>query len=605
MPFVASVRRFACICVALGSLGATTPTVRAQAAEIMPLSEVRAGQTGVGYTVMRGSQPDEFRVEILGILKDSFPGLDLIVGRLNGLGLEKSGVVAGMSGSPVYVDGRLIGAVAYRLVDFGYEAIAGIVPIENMLELRDREQASPPGAGNVSDLLEVASLLLRGEAAESLTGFSPGVRLPGGIGRITTPLGLTGFDPRLTARMRPLFEELGWVPVAGGTSGGALQHRDSLVPGGAIAVQLVRGDMSITATGTITYVDGDRLLAFGHPFMQGGDVDFPLVAAEVITILSSQAASQKLTVVGNEVIGAVRQDRLPGIMGVLGEVPAMIPVSLQLAAGDSSGKHVSFEVVDDPLLTPLYLFFGLVNVVQSFGEVYGEGTIDFRAHMRLGAGQDDIELRGLFASRDQAVVALAGWLSALFGSVQANAFEPVHVEGIEGEVVFLEGVRSAVVQRLWYTRRQVRAGETARLRAVLRPFRGEPFVQEIEVPIPADTPAGGLRITVGSAAGYLSELEAAGAGGAEPTDLRSLVRRLNAAPRSDVLYVVATTEAAGATVAGAPMPALPPSVMEMLNSGASAADVGRLDRRLVYRTGIEMARVISGSGSVDIEIERR
>ena len=282
----------------------------------------------------------------------------------------------------------------------------------------------------------------------------------------------------------------------------------------------------------------------------------------------------------------------------------MIPVSWQLV-GDSSGKQVNFEVVDDPLLTPLYLFFGLVNVVQSFGEVYGEGTIDFRARMRLGAGQDDIELRGLFASRNQVVVSLAGWLSSLFGSVQANAFESVHVEGIEAEVVFLEGVRSVAVQRLWYTRRQIRAGETARLRAVLRPFRGEPFVQEIEVPIPADTPAGVLRITVGSAAGYLSELEAAGAGGAEPTDLRSLVRRLNAAPRSDVLYVVATTEAAGATVAGEPMPALPPSVMEMLNSGASAADVERLDRRLVYRTGIEMARVISGSGSVDIEIERR
>lgn len=241
---------------------------------------------------------------------------------------------------------------AYRLVDFGYEAIAGIVPIENMLELRDREQASSPGAGNVSELLEVASLLLRGEAAESLMGFSPGVRLPGGIGRITTPLGLTGFDPRLTARMRPLFEGLGWVPMAGGRNGGALQDRDGLVPGGAIAVQLVRGDMSITATGTITYVDGDRLLAFGHPFMQGGDVDFPLVAAEVITILSSQAASQKLIVVGSEVIGAVRQDRLPGIMGVLGEVPAMIPVSLQLV-GDSSGKQVNFEVVDDPLITPL------------------------------------------------------------------------------------------------------------------------------------------------------------------------------------------------------------------------------------------------------------
>ena len=149
--------------------------------------------------------------------------------------------------------------------------------------------------------------------------------------------------------------------------------------------------------------------------------------------------------------------------------------------------------------------------------------------------------------------------------MQANAFEPVQVEGIEAEAVFLEGVRSAQLQRLWYTQREVRAGESARLRAVLRPYRGEPLVQEIEVPIPADTPAGPLRIAVGSAAEYLRELEAAGAGGSEPTDLSGLVERLNTAPRGDLLYVVATTEATGATVAGAPMPFLPPSVMEMLN----------------------------------------
>jgi len=545
----------------------------------MPLSEVRVGQVGVGYTVVHGTVPDEFRVEILGVLKDSFPGLDLIVGRLNGLGLEQAGVVAGMSGSPVYVDGRLIGAVAYRLVDFGHEAIAGIVPIENMLRLGERKRPRPTSGASVSELLDLASLLLRGESAELPMKFAAGAGLPGGINRIATPLGLTGFDPRLTARMLPLFEGLGWTPMAGGAGGSSAQDSGPMVPGGAIAVQLVRGDMNITATGTITYVDGDRVFAFGHPFMQGGDVDFPLVAAEVITVLSSQAASQKLTAVGSEVIGALRQDRLPGIMGVLGEVPVMIPVSLQLA-GASSGAQVNFEVVNDPTLTPLYLFFGLVNVVQSFEDVYGEGTIDFRARLRLGGGQDDVELRGLFASRSQAVVSLAGWLSGLFG-------------------------RSAEVQRLWYTQRQVRAGETARLRAVLRPYRGEQLVQEIEVPIPADTPAGPLRITVSSAAGYLAELEAAGAGGAEPTDLAGLVRRLNDAPRGDVLYVVATSAAAGATVAGAPMPTLPPSVMEMLNSGASAADVGRLDRRLVYRAGIEMARVISGSGSVDIEVVRR
>jgi len=478
------------------------------------------------------------------------------------------------------------------------------VPIENMLELGSRGAPGAPGAGNVSEMLEAASLLLRGEGEQSLTRLTAGARLPGSLGRITTPLAVTGFDPRLTARMRPLLEGLGWAPMAGGVGGATLEEGSGLVPGGAIGVQLVRGDMNITATGTITHIDGDRVFAFGHPFMQGGDVDFPMVAAEVITVLSSQASSQKLTAVGSAVIGAVRQDRLPGIMGVLGEVPAMIPVSLQLA-GASSGRQASFEVVDDPVLTPLYLFFGLVNVIQSFEDVYGEGTIDFRARMRLGAGHDDVELRGLFTSRSQAVVSLAAWLSSLFGSVQSNAFEPVRVVAIDAEAIFLEGVRSAEVQRLWYTQREVRAGETARLRAVLRPHRGEPVVQEIEVPIPADTPAGPLRITVGSAADYQRELEAAGAGGAQPIDLAGLVRRLNAAPRADVLYVVATTAAAGATVAGAPMPTLPPSVMEMLNSGASVADVGRLERRLVYSAGIEMMRVMSGSGSVDIEVVRR
>lgn len=598
------VSRVTCVFVAMSLLAAPTRAAGGQSAEIMPLSEVRVGQIGVGYTVVRGTEPDEFRVEVIGILEGTFPGLDLIVGRLNGLGLERSGVVAGMSGSPVYVEGRLIGAVAYRLIDFGHEAIAGIVPIESMLRLRERQQVGSANVADVRELLDLASRLLRGESAEASMKFAVASGLPGGINRITTPLALAGFDPGLTARMRPLFEGLGWVPMAGGVGGATAPEGGELVPGGAIAVQLVRGDMNITATGTITYVDGDHVFAFGHPFMQGGDVDFPMVAAEVITVLSSQAVSTKLTAVGSEVIGAFRQDRLPGIMGVLGEVPAMIPVSLQLA-GASSGRLVNFEVVDDPILTPLYLFFGLVNVVQSFEEVYGEGTIDFRARMRLGAGQEDVELRGLFASRSQAVVSLAGWLSGLFGSVQSNGFEPVHVEGIEVEAVFLEGVRSAEVQRLWYTQRQVRAGETARLRVVLRPHRGDLLTEEIEVPIPADAPIGSLRITVGSAASYLAELEAAGAGGAEPTDLAGLVRRLNAAPRGDVLYVVATSKAAGATVAGTPMPTLPPSVMEMLNSGASAADVGRLDRRLVYSAGIEMARVISGSGSVDIEVVRR
>jgi hypothetical protein len=326
------------------------------------------------------------------------------------------------------------------------------------------------------------------------------------------------------------------------------------------------------------------------------------VTAEIITVLESQAASQKLSAVGDDVIGAIRQDRLPGVMGVLGSTAVMIPVTIELRG--TSGSHtVRFEVVDDPMLTPLYLFFGLVNIVQSMEDTYGAGTIDFDGRIEL-AGHGDVNLNDLFADRSQAIIRLAGWLSGLFGSVQGNEFGPVVVRGVEAKLQLLEGVRTAEIERLWPTRETVRRGETARLRAVLRSYRGDPIVREIEVPIPANLSPGPVNIVVGSAAAYLGGLSAAGGDGAAPTSLDGLVTLLNDSTRSDRLYVIATRAAAGATVAGVRLPSLPPSALEMVNSGASAADTVGLDSHVIFRGEFDLGRVVAGSASVQIMVER-
>ena len=239
--------------------------------DTMSVEDLRPGMRGIGYTVVRGSQPEEFQVEILGVLEDAMPKQDIVIARLSGLELEDSGVAAGMSGSPVYVDGKLVGAVAYRLGAFQKEPIAGLTPIGNMLRIGEDSSRGTSGAVSVlpnEALLSAAAELLAGDSPSDLRSLRPTLSAAG-VTPIATPVTIGGAEPQVVARLAPLFEALGWRPALGGTTSSP-QANAALRPGSTVAAQLMRGDITFTASGTVTHVDEDQVLAFGHSFLQGG-----------------------------------------------------------------------------------------------------------------------------------------------------------------------------------------------------------------------------------------------------------------------------------------------------------------------------------------------
>ena len=582
-----------------------TQSSEAAAVELMSLSEVRVGMVGTGLTVVGGTKPESFGAEVLGVLHDVSPRHDLIVARLTGLGLERSGVLAGMSGSPVYIDGRLVGAVAYRLANFGHEAIAGIVPIEDMLEVSALESDGPAP----STAVEISPALALRAAAELLTGAN-GVEalLPPrgptqGVQAIATPVAIGGLSPSMVGRLAPLFDALGWTATLGGTAGSE-EVEANLVPGGMVGVQLVRGDVNITASGTITHREGNRLLAFGHAFLRGGSVDFPMVPAQVITVLSSAQASSKLAAAGGQVVGAVRQDRQTAILGLIGEQPRMVPVHTRIEEAGRT-EFLDFEIVADRLITPLYLYFGLVSGVQSLDRTFGEGSIEVDAQIDLGGGLDAVQFDNLFSSPNQAILSLSATLAGLFGALYDNEFEPVDVQAIDLSINLRQDRRSATVSRAWYDRASVRAGETITLTVALKPFRGPEVLEQLKFTVPPGTPPGTVTLLVGDAAS-IDRQEAAAIGGANQSrSLSHVVRLLNSIRRSDRLYLQATRPAAGALLNGATLPALPPSVLQILSSEQARGDVVRLEHTLIEEIVQPVDYVISGSHKIEVQVRSR
>ena len=603
---------------------------------LMPVDEIRAGMIGVGQTVMQGSELSSFGVEILGVLRDVYPHQHLIIARLTGLGLERSGVIAGMSGSPVTVDGRLVGAVAYRLTNFGHEAIAGIVPIENMLAVADRERTRDhePGSAvgarsvDVSALLTAAAAYVTGDGVETANLGS--LRLPfassaiadagTGIEPIATPVTVSGFHPALVERIAPLFAQLGWMPSLGGVAGNSAESDTggqigspgaegdwAVEPGGSVAVQLVRGDINVAATGTVTYRDGDRILAFGHPFLQGGSVDFPIVQAEVITVLSSMASSSKLAAAGDRVLGSIRQDRLAAVMGVLGTRPPMIPVSLDLTVAGEAAEGVDFEIVADKMLTPLYLFLGLVNGVQGVGQSYGDTTVDLEVRIDLGDGLPTLSFGNLFSSPNLAVIGLSSSLATLFGFLYDNELADVRVRGIDADLSLRDDRRTATLARVWHDTTEVAPGDTFEIAVALQPYRSPEVVERLTVRIPAEAQPGPVDVLVGDGAAVARDEDSFLQGRQRIGDLRNvdqLVRLLNGVRRNDRVYVQLSRPDAGAVLNGELMPSLPPSMRRLLASRRTAGRALLVTRSVLVEEHLVVPYVVTGLHRFRVDVVR-
>ena len=313
------------------------PASAPEVTKFFPLAEVKRGMKGVAYTVFEGVNPEPMQVEILGILRDALgPGQDMILARLHGDKPEYTGVVAGMSGSPVYIDGRLVGALSYRIGQFSKEPIAGITPIESMLQVRDGNGAAAVAICSGRWKIEpmrgaLAARQAQGQNDDSFFGGAPSGdsfsrHEQPEIRAMETPLVFGGFSPETVERFGDTFRAMGLTPVAGlgGADPTAVQP-EPLVPGSAVSAVLVRGDLSMAGTCTVTYVDPKRLLACGHPITQYGPVDMPMTKAEVLASLASPLNAFKI-INTTETVGAFTEDRASAIMGQFGKKARMIPV---------------------------------------------------------------------------------------------------------------------------------------------------------------------------------------------------------------------------------------------------------------------------------------
>jgi len=589
----------------------------------MAVQDVRPGMIGVGRTVFDGAHVEDFKVNIIGVLENVIgPNRNLILAKLEGGPLAHTGVIAGMSGSPVYVDGKLIGAVSYALGSFSKEPIAGITPIAEMTDSAHFADVRPPTARVRVDYpltrqgLAAAfqkALDWNRPFADRDTDVRTRVAAPTldrGLGQlgtmlrpIATPLVMSGFEPELADLIGGAFQEQGFVPAGGSAAGlhlGEKPFEGPLKPGDAIGVALVGGDLMLGATGTVTHIDGDRVYAFGHPMYNLGPTDFPMTRAYVYTVLPSLFSSIKLSGTG-EVIGTFLQDRATTIAGRLGPGPRMIPVTISLASSRAATRTFKYTVVNDPLFGPLMTYASLLNTLMSYERSLEaatfavQGTTSIRQH-------ESVTLNNIF-SGDQSSVAAAAYVVGPVLALMNNDHEKVDIEGVNIAITTTEQPKTAVLERMGVDDTRPRAGRTVPLKLLLRTYRGEPQLRTVPIEIPANA-SGALSIVVsdGARLGLAEQRETRTAPGSRAVDL--MIKSLNKSRRNDTLYVRLVSSDAGAVVSGEMLSSLPPSVLGVLEGERSGGNFNPLHNATLGEWELATDHAVSGSKTLTLTVSQ-
>ena len=540
-----------------------TPKTAVKPVETISINRIHSGMRGVAYTVFQGTKPEAMDVEVLGVLRNANgPKGDVILVRLGGAKAEYTGVVAGMSGSPVYLDGKLAGAVAFRIGEFSKEPIAGVTPIAEMLEISALDRS--PGALPVQAR---GSLELRSKTASpGLVTVQPESAIKGFasyLQPIETPLVFNGFSDDTIQRFAPQFASAGVVPVMGAGSLSDAKQPEPLQPGSAVSAILVRGDMDIAATCTVTYVDAEHLLACGHPLMQFGMIDLPMTKAQVLATLPSPLNAFKI-VNSTEAVGAFVQDRHKGILGEFGKKPEMIPVTLTIHS-ESADRQFHYEVLNNARLSPVAMMATVFNALHGVNEYGEETTYHMKGRIRV-EGYPEVTLQNMFAANDGSqpgAMLAAASLGERFSRIYDNPYSIPAIQGVQLDFDMLRERRWARLESARTDITEARPGDEIVVEALLRPYRGEGIVEQIHVHVPTATPKGPLRILV-SDGDTLDHLQHGMAAMARRLDLASTIAYLNKEHVNNRVYVSLLEADPEAVVADKVMPSLPLSIMNVM-----------------------------------------
>lgn len=565
--------------------------------EFMFSDEIKEGMRGIGKTVFNGTKIEEFEVEIKGVLRNVYPRKNVIFAVLKGGPLAETGLIGGMSGSPVYIDGRLIGAVAYGWA-FSKEPLAGITPIEDMLALFEEGEESPQSHfhGGEKNAWHAGGQTLEPQGPGN--SFTPAGAF---LQALPIPMAVSGFEPEMLRQLSPFFSSHGLMPVLAGSTLASTKGSGPLEPGAAVGLQLVKGDLNVSAIGTLTFMKDQRVLAFGHPFLSQGKVEVPLARAYIHTVASNQQVSTKVGSITGEAVGSIQEDRFGGVAGLLGPGPEMIPLTIQLIQGDSS-KNFSFEVVRNPFLSPLFMNMALVTVVIAQTKTRG----DFSAHTDYTInleGLPPISNRAFFSGTDAFVMLQSDPFTQALLTLLNNPFEEVKIKGVSMKMKIEERLRTATLVAIRPERQTLRPGQTLKVSIYYQPFQGSIEEKEVMLTIPEEVDAGSLQL-------FISDMPTARRMEAEraslkymPTTLPQLRDLLDEEGSMDELYIFLQDTKKGASLPGLEMPSLPSSVLSVLSSLPGGERMALTQRSLLLKKIIPMGYQITGSKSASLTID--
>lgn len=585
--------------------------------QIFKESDLKPGMKAYAWTVFAGKDPEPIPVEIMGILKNQWgPKQDIIIGKMGGQAI-RTNVAGGMSGSPVYIDGKLVGAVALRLSVFSPDAICGITPIELMLDVKDFDDSRPldaktPDKPGARDAAAVSSPMLSQVISAGSSGsFQP---VPTMI-PIETPLTFSGFHEGVIREFAPFFQQMGMTVAAGGSSSTMRDSKpapgwqNSLQPGDAVTGVLVSGDMSMTGMCTVTYNDGKNVLACGHAFFNLGPVDMPMAKGEVLMTLASAFQPNKF---GNatDIVGALHQDRHSAIAGVLGATSPMVPVTVKVRSfGENNAvrreKELRFNVFVQQKWTPYLMMLTLFNSLSELNDFAEETTYRMSGKVELD-GQPDISISTMLASSEMPVptpMLLAGWWGDKFNRLFLNSVHMPKLNRVDATIDLLPARRVATIENAWIPSSEVEAGALVPIKVFLRPYRGDRIERDFELKIPAGLSRGDHKIML-SDADTLNRMQSAAGQADRFMDLPQTVSLINQERSNNQLYVSLVEPRPTVFYEDKTLPSLPASIMNVMQTGRSASrHYFTSSESAVEQGSMSFDQVVNGSYTLKITVK--
>jgi hypothetical protein len=577
-------------------------SVAVHATDIMPLSQIKEGMTGVGRTVMKGTTIVEFQVEILGVLHNYLPQQSMILGLLKGANLEETGVIAGMSGSPVYIDGKIIGAVAYSWA-YAKAPIAGITPIESMLET----SVLPTHAAPVVPPVEVAEYynfekLITNHLSQTpridtaVVGFGNVELMP-----IAAPMSISGFDRRVIDRFAPLFSSFGMEPMQAGASGREEPENTArdLQPGDPLSVQLITGDFDVGAIGTVSYRDKDKILAFGHPFFNLGPISFPMATARIYGVVPSLQSSFKLGSAG-PVVGTIRQDLQSAVFGIVGDHASMIPVTVNIQNEEQTKRTFQFQIADHNLLSAPLMDFAFENAMMVTQLGIAESTVRLTGTIDI-KGRSPVKVSNIF-SGITSFSSASQYFATILYTLMANEFKSIDVQNVRIDVEMSSKRKEADIVEVWLDKAEVRPGDDVKVKVMYRPYLGEKQVEEFAVKIPEDFKSNQIQFMVGGGQ-EISRLEYAQFGRAyQPDSLDQLVALVGNLRSNDRIYLKAFSNDQSLLMKGQFLSSLPASVFSVLSSSQTIGSAQRVFRPTLWEDSRPVGCFVSGLRSFSLRV---